>query len=49
MALKTDKLITGLKARCREWKNNYSENLHKKAKEQLIKITENIKNFSLRL
>jgi len=44
MALKTDQFINGLKTRCKDWKNHYSEDLHVKAKECLYNLTENIKN-----
>lgn len=49
MALKTGQLITGLKARCKEWKNHYAEDLHIKAQEQLYNLTENMKNLSSKL
>ena len=49
MALKTDNLITALKMKCKEWKNNYAQDLHSKAKDKLLLLTENIKNFQLRL
>ena len=47
MALKTDNLINGLKARCKEWKNNFAMDLHDKAKEKLNQLTENMKNFQM--
>lgn len=36
MALKTQFLVTGLKAIIKDWKNLYSEDLHLKAKNELF-------------
>lgn len=49
MKLKTNNLCSGLKAYCKEWKNQYSEDLHKKARTELDKLTENIKELSEKL
>ena len=49
MKLKTQNLCNGLKAHCKEWKNHYSEDLHKKARVELDKLTENIKELSEKL
>jgi dynein heavy chain len=49
MKLKTQNLCNGLKAHCKEWKNQYSEDLHKKARVELDKLTENIKELSEKL
>merc|ERR1712224_847170 len=49
MALQTDLLIDGLKTTCKKWKNEYAEDLHEKAKEQLYSLTENMKNLSSKL
>ena len=49
MALKTDNLIKSLKDKCKEWKNNIAEDIHVKAKDFLNLLTENIKNFNIRV
>ncbi len=46
MQLQIDRLIDDLKHKCREWKNNYAYDLHGKAKNHLMVLTENIKNYS---
>lgn len=46
MKLKTQSLALGLKSYCKEWKNEYSEDLHKRARVELDKLTENIKELS---
>jgi hypothetical protein len=46
MKLKTQSLASGLKSYCKEWKNEYSEDLHKRARVDLDKLTENIKELS---
>ena len=45
MCLKTDRLIDALLQKCTEWKNNYAWDLHAKAKDKLLLMTDNIKNF----
>lgn len=49
MKLKTHSLALGLKSYCKEWKNEYSEDLHKRARVELDKLTENIKELSEKL
>lgn len=49
MKLKTQSLAAGLKSYCKEWKNEYSEDLHKRARVELDKLTENIKELSEKL
>jgi len=49
MALKTDRLINGLKETCKRWKNEYAEDLHEKAQENLYNLTENMKNLFSKL
>merc|ERR1712146_563645 len=49
MALKTDRLINGLKETCKRWKNEHGEDLHEKAQENLYNLTENMKNLFTKL
>ncbi len=44
--LRTDGLVNALKQCCREWKSNYAEDLHIKAKTTLYTLTDNIRNYS---
>lgn len=45
MSFKTDPLIGGLKEKCKEWKSQYSKDLHSKAKGELTELTEHIKSL----
>jgi len=49
MALKTDQLIEQLRVKTQEWKNQYAQDLQNKAKDKLLFLTENIKNFKTKL
>lgn len=49
MELKTEGLCEGLRRWSKEWKNKYSENLHKKAKLLLDNLTEQTKNLDFQL
>jgi hypothetical protein len=42
MQLKTQNLVVGLKQYTKEWKNHYAEDLHKKAKHELYRLTDHI-------
>ena len=42
MQLKTQSLIVGLKQYTKEWKNEYAEDLHKKAKSELYRLSDHI-------
>jgi hypothetical protein len=49
MQLKTVSLVAGLKQYTKEWKNEYAEDLHKKAKTELYKLTDSIKELHEKL
>ena len=49
MSFKTDPLITGLKEKCKEWKSQYSKDLHNKAKTELTELVEHIKSLTSKL
>ena len=49
MSFKTDPLITGLKEKCKEWKSQYSKDLHNKAKTELTELVEHIKSLNSKL
>jgi dynein heavy chain len=49
MSFKTDSLISGLKERCKEWKSQFSKDLHNKAKNELTEITEYVRGLSTKL
>ena len=42
MQLKTQTLVVGLKQYTKEWKNEYAEDLHKKAKAELYRLSDQI-------
>lgn len=42
MQLKTQSLVVGLKQYTKEWKNQYAEDLHKKAKSELYRLSDHI-------
>jgi dynein heavy chain len=46
ISIKNENLVGTLKAKCKEWKNNYAEDLHARAKETLMALTENMKNYT---
>ncbi len=49
MQLKTESLVKGLKQYTKEWKNQYAEDLHKKAKTELYRLTDHINDLSDKL
>ena len=49
MQLKTQNLVVGLKQYTKEWKNQYAEDLHKKAKHELYRLTDNISELNDKL
>ena len=49
MSFKTDQLISGLKEKCKEWKSQFSKDLHNKAKNELTEVTEHMKSLSSKL
>lgn len=49
MQLKTNNLVVGLKQYTKEWKNNYAEDLHKKAKHELYRLTDHITELNDKL
>lgn len=49
MQLKTHNLVVGLKQYTKEWKNQYAEDLHKKAKHELYRLTDNISELNDKL
>lgn len=46
MQLKTQSLVIGLKQYTKEWKNQYAEDLHKKARTELYKLSDYIKELT---
>ena len=49
MALKTESLKQGLKTWVKEWKSEYAEDLHKRAKHSLDQLSEQTKNLQSKL
>ena len=49
MSFKTDPLSIGLKEKCKEWRGQYSKDLHNKAKTELTNLTEYIKSLNSKL
>jgi dynein heavy chain, axonemal len=49
MQLKTQTLIVGLKQYTKEWKNEYAEDLHKKAKTELYRLSDHITELTDKL
>jgi len=49
MALKTESLKQGLKTWVKEWKGEYAEDLHKRAKNSLDQLSEQTKNLQSKL
>lgn len=49
MQLKTQNLVVGLKQYTKEWKNHYAEDLHKKAKHELYRLTDHITELNDKL
>ncbi len=49
MQLKTNNLVVGLKQYTKEWKNQYAEDLHKKAKTELYRLTDHITELNDKL
>jgi len=49
MQLKTQALVVGLKQYTKEWKNEYAEDLHKKAKAELYRLSDHISELNDKL
>jgi len=49
MQLKTHSLVVGLKQHTKEWKNEYAEDLHKKAKGELYRLSDQISELTDKL
>lgn len=49
MQLKTQTLVVGLRQYTKEWKNEYAEDLHKKAKAELYRLSDQISELNDKL